>query len=42
MIVSLYRLLATRIVEIKDHKVIDFQGTYDEYITDQERAAQVA
>jgi ATPase subunit of ABC transporter with duplicated ATPase domains len=34
--------LATRIVEIKDEKVIDFQGTYDEYITDQERAAQVA
>jgi ATPase subunit of ABC transporter with duplicated ATPase domains len=34
--------LATRIVEIKDEKVIDFQGTYDEYIADQERAAQVA
>lgn len=34
--------LATRIVEIKDEKVIDFQGTYDEYISDQERAAQVA
>ncbi|MDF1764545.1 MAG: ATP-binding cassette domain-containing protein, partial [Oleibacter sp.] len=24
--------LATRVVEIKDNKVIDFQGTYDEYL----------
>ncbi len=34
--------LATRIIEIKDEKVIDFQGTYDEYLADQERAAKVA
>jgi ATPase subunit of ABC transporter with duplicated ATPase domains len=34
--------LATRILEIKDHKVIDFQGTYDEYLTDQEKASKVA
>lgn len=34
--------LATRIVEIKDQKVIDFQGTYDEYLSDQEKAAKVA
>lgn len=34
--------LATRIIEIKDHKVIDFQGTYDEYLTDQEKASKVA
>ncbi|PVZ71845.1 ABC-F family ATPase [Pelagibaculum spongiae] len=27
--------LATRVVEIKDHKVIDFQGTYDEYLASQ-------
>ena len=28
--------LATRILEIKDHKVIDFQGTYDEYLAYQQ------
>ena len=27
--------LATRIIEIKDQKVIDFQGTYDEYLAHQ-------
>jgi ATPase subunit of ABC transporter with duplicated ATPase domains len=27
--------LATRIVEIKDKEVIDFQGTYDEYLSNQ-------
>jgi ATPase subunit of ABC transporter with duplicated ATPase domains len=24
--------LATRVVEIKNNKIIDFQGTYDEYL----------
>ena len=28
--------LATRILEIKDHKLIDFQGTYDEYLASME------
>ena len=32
--------LATRIVEIKDQGVIDFQGTYDEYLDSQEQAAR--
>jgi ATPase subunit of ABC transporter with duplicated ATPase domains len=27
--------LATRVVEIKDKKIIDFQGTYDEYLANQ-------
>lgn len=31
--------LATRVVEIKDKTVIDFQGTYDEYLDSQEQAA---
>ena len=30
--------LATRIVEIKDKSLIDFQGTYDEYLVDRARA----
>ncbi|HAN26868.1 MAG TPA: ABC-F family ATPase [Haliea salexigens] len=30
--------LATRIVEIKDNSLIDFQGTYDEYLVDRARA----
>ena len=34
--------LATRIVEIKDHQVIDFQGSYDEYLASQEKTAKVA
>ncbi|MFT7373107.1 MAG: ATPase subunit of ABC transporter with duplicated ATPase domains [Oleiphilaceae bacterium] len=34
--------LATRIVEIKDKEVVDFQGTYEEYIASQERIAAVA
>ena len=25
--------LANRVIEIKDNKIIDFQGTYDEYLT---------
>ena len=27
--------LATRVIEIKDKEVIDFQGTYDEYLASQ-------
>jgi ATPase subunit of ABC transporter with duplicated ATPase domains len=27
--------LATRVIEIKDHKIIDFQGTYEEYLSSQ-------
>ncbi len=27
--------LATRIIEVKDHTLIDFQGTYDEYLSSQ-------
>jgi len=34
--------LATRIVEIKNHQVIDFQGTYDEYLASQEMKSKVA
>ena len=34
--------LATRIVEIKDQQVIDFQGTYDEYLASQETRLKVA
>jgi ATPase subunit of ABC transporter with duplicated ATPase domains len=31
--------LATRVIEIKDHKMIDFQGTYEEYLASQEEKA---
>ncbi len=34
--------LATRVVEIKDQGVIDFQGTYDEYLANREAALKVA
>jgi ATPase subunit of ABC transporter with duplicated ATPase domains len=34
--------LATRVLEIKGKKMIDFQGTYDEYLASQEAAQQVA
>ena len=34
--------LATRIVEIKNHRLIDFQGTYDEYLASQEHQLKVA
>jgi hypothetical protein len=27
--------LATRIIEIKDHEIVDFHGTYDEYLRSQ-------
>ncbi|MCW8194538.1 ABC-F family ATPase [Proteobacteria bacterium 005FR1] len=31
--------LATRVIEIKDQQLIDFQGSYDEYLASQELAA---
>lgn len=34
--------LATRVVEIKDQKAINFQGTYDEYLASQMEAFKVA
>ena len=34
--------LATRVVEIKNNTMIDFQGTYNEYLADQRKLEQVA
>ena len=34
--------LATRVIEIKDETVIDYQGTYDEYLASQLETKQVA
>ncbi|MFV0276895.1 MAG: ABC-F family ATPase [Parahaliea sp.] len=34
--------LATRVVEIKHQRLIDFQGTYDEYLADMARSASQA
>lgn len=34
--------LATRVIEIKDQQLIDFQGTYEEYLASQEEKAQLA
>jgi ATPase subunit of ABC transporter with duplicated ATPase domains len=34
--------LATRIIEIKDKEIIDFQGTYDEYLANQKAAEKAA
>ena len=34
--------LATRIIDIKDRELIDFQGTYDEYLASQDEAARIA
>jgi len=34
--------LASRVVEIKNHQVIDFQGTYDEYLAHQALTSRVA
>jgi ATPase subunit of ABC transporter with duplicated ATPase domains len=34
--------LATRIVEVKDHQLIDFQGSYDDYLASQESIVKVA
>ena len=32
--------LATRVIEIKNHKIIDFQGTYEEYLVSQMEAVK--
>jgi ATPase subunit of ABC transporter with duplicated ATPase domains len=34
--------LATRIIEIKEHKMVSFQGSYDEYLASQIEISQVA
>jgi ATPase subunit of ABC transporter with duplicated ATPase domains len=34
--------LATRVIEIKDHQMIDFQGTYEEYLASQQQDGQAA
>lgn len=34
--------LATRVVEIKDRKVVDFQGSYNDYLSSQEKVSRVA
>lgn len=34
--------LATRVIEIKDRKMINFQGSYDEYLASQMEALKVA
>lgn len=34
--------LATRIVDIKDHRLVDFQGTYEEYLASQQEADRLA
>ncbi|MCP5208998.1 MAG: ABC-F family ATPase [Hahellaceae bacterium] len=34
--------LATRVIEIKDGKLVNFQGTYDEYLASQEQSLRVA
>jgi len=34
--------LATRVIEIKEHKMINFQGTYDEYLDSQIESFKVA
>ncbi|MGB0467089.1 MAG: ABC-F family ATPase [Pontibacterium sp.] len=34
--------LATRVIEIKDQTLVDFQGTYDEYLASQKDASKVA
>ena len=33
--------LATRIIEIKDHELLDFKGSYDEYLENQQPAKKV-
>jgi len=34
--------LATRIVEVKDQQLVDFQGSYNEYLASQESLTKVA
>ena len=34
--------LATRVVEIKDQQLVDYQGDYEEYLASQEQLAKIA
>jgi ATPase subunit of ABC transporter with duplicated ATPase domains len=34
--------LATRVIEIKDQKLVDFQGDYEEYLASQQDSASFA
>lgn len=34
--------LATRVIEIKDQQLIDFQGSYEEYLASQQDTAGIA
>jgi ATPase subunit of ABC transporter with duplicated ATPase domains len=34
--------LATRVIEIKDQQLIDFQGNYEEYLASQQDASGIA
>jgi ATPase subunit of ABC transporter with duplicated ATPase domains len=34
--------LATRVIEIKDQEVVDFQGTYNEYLASQKLQVKAA
>jgi ATPase subunit of ABC transporter with duplicated ATPase domains len=34
--------LATRVIEIKDQQLIDFQGNYEEYLASQQDAGGIA
>ena len=34
--------LASRVIEIRDHKLIDFQGDYEEFLASQQEAANIA
>jgi len=34
--------LATRVIEIKDHQLVDFQGSYEEYLDSQQEAGKTA
>jgi ATPase subunit of ABC transporter with duplicated ATPase domains len=34
--------LATRVIEIKDQQLVDFQGNYEEYLASQQDVANIA
>ena len=34
--------LATRVIEIRDHELVNFQGTYEEYLSSKEQAQRLA
>ena len=34
--------LATRVIDIKHHELVDFQGTYEEYLDSQQTAERLA